>query len=131
MSLNRVFLLCEEAWRDKSFENAKKKLRPEVHDIPEKVYTEALSKCVSKTDTKNYQLLLACIPMHLRNAPTALMKDLGYGEGYEYPHDAEDRFVATRNLPEELRTEGYYAPTEAGREAEIAKRLRDWRRKRR
>jgi putative ATPase len=42
------------------------------------------------------------VPMHLRNAPTGLMKHLGYGDGYEYPHDAPDGFVATPNLPQEL-----------------------------
>ena len=42
------------------------------------------------------------VPMHLRNAPTGLMKSMGYGEGYAYPHDAPGGFVSTRNLPEAL-----------------------------
>jgi putative ATPase len=70
------------------------------------------------------------VPHHLRNAPTALMKDLGYGRDYSYPHDAPDRFVAARNVPEELRDSRYYEPTEEGAEAEIASRLADWRRRR-
>ena len=70
------------------------------------------------------------VPMHLRNAPTSLMKGLGYGRGYEYPHDAPDGFVAAANLPEELRAEHFYEPGEAGAEREIAARLADLRRRR-
>jgi putative ATPase len=70
------------------------------------------------------------VPMHLRNAPTGLMKDLGYGADYESPHSAPERFVATRNLPEELGPARYYEPTDAGEEAAIAERLARWREKR-
>ena len=70
------------------------------------------------------------VPMHLRNAPTRLMKDLGYGEGYQYPHDHADGFVAKRNLPDGLGNTHYYEPSEIGAEAALAKRLREWRRKR-
>ncbi len=70
------------------------------------------------------------VPMHLRNAPTGLMKELGYGGGYLYPHDAPDRFVATPNLPEALRGERFYEPTREGAEAEIADRLAGWRKRR-
>ena len=58
------------------------------------------------------------------------MKHLGYGEGYEYPHDAEDRFVATRNLPEELGAARFYEPTQEGAEATLAERLAAWRARR-
>jgi putative ATPase len=71
------------------------------------------------------------VPMHLRNAPTGLMKGLGYGRGYEYPHDAPDRFVATPNFPEGMGSPRFYEPTREGAEAEIAERLESWRRKRR
>jgi putative ATPase len=71
------------------------------------------------------------VPMHLRNAPTALMKGLGYGRGYEYPHDAPDRFVATPNLPEGMGSPRFYEPTREGAEAEVAQRLESWRRRRR
>jgi putative ATPase len=67
------------------------------------------------------------VPMHLRNAPTTLMKQLGYGEGYEYAHDAEDGFVAAANLPDGLEDEVFYEPTERGSEARIGERLRAWR----
>jgi putative ATPase len=70
------------------------------------------------------------VPMHLRNAPTPLMKRHGYGAGYEYPHDAPERFVARENLPDALAGMRLYQPTDAGAEAEIAERLQEWRRKR-
>ena len=70
------------------------------------------------------------VPMHLRNAPTDLMKELGYGDGYVYPHDAEDEFVATDNLPDEIAGEHFYAPKEKGAEGAIAARLSEWRRRR-
>jgi putative ATPase len=70
------------------------------------------------------------VPMHLRNAPTGLMKGLGYGANYEYPHSAPDRFVAARNLPEELGPARYYEPSNSGEEAEIAERLARWRKRR-
>jgi putative ATPase len=70
------------------------------------------------------------VPMHLRNAPTRLMKELGYGENYVYAHDAEDAFVADENLPEALHGHTYYEPSERGAEADIASRLRSWRARR-
>ncbi len=70
------------------------------------------------------------VPMHLRNAPTRLMKELGYGEDYVYAHDADDAFVAAENLPAALAGARYYEPTERGDEAPIARRLRDWRARR-
>jgi putative ATPase len=70
------------------------------------------------------------VPMHLRNSPTRLMKDLGYGRDYEYPHDAEGGFVAARNLPDGVPPVRFYEPTREGSEAEIADRLAEWRRRR-
>jgi putative ATPase len=64
------------------------------------------------------------VPLHLRNAPTALLKGLGYGRGYEYPHDTPGGFVATRNLPEELGAARFYEPGDEGAERAIAERLR-------
>ena len=71
------------------------------------------------------------VPLHLRNAPTALMRELGYGRDYRYPHDEVDRFVDTTNLPEELADRLFYDPSREGREAEIARRLAEWRKRRR
>ena len=73
----------------------------------------------------------APVPMHLRNAPTPLMKEQGYGRGYRYAHDEPDAFVEARNLPEALGEVSFYQPTERGAEAQIAARLREWRRRRR
>jgi putative ATPase len=70
------------------------------------------------------------VPLHLRNAPTPLMKGLGYGADYEYPHDAPDTFVARNNLPDGVEAEPFYEPKQTGAEAEIAERLREWRRRR-
>jgi putative ATPase len=67
------------------------------------------------------------VPLHLRNAPTPLMRGLGYGAGYEYPHDYADAVVAQDYLPERLRGQRYYEPTERGHEREIGERLRAWR----
>jgi len=67
------------------------------------------------------------VPLHLRNAPTPLMRGLGYGAGYEYPHDHADAVVAQDYLPERLRGQRYYEPTDRGHEREIAKRLEAWR----
>lgn len=66
------------------------------------------------------------VPDHLRNAPTKLMKDLGYGEGYEYPHDKPGHFVAADNLPEKIKDERFYEPGELGAEAAMRERLLNW-----
>jgi putative ATPase len=63
------------------------------------------------------------VPLHIRNAPTRLMKDLGYGRGYKYAHDFEDQTAAMDCLPEALRGKRFYEPKDVGFEAEIKKRL--------
>jgi putative ATPase len=68
------------------------------------------------------------VPLHIRNAPTDLMKDLGYGANYRYAHDYEDAFVAQQYLPCEIRTQRYYHPTERGYEKTVSKLLDRWRR---
>ena len=70
------------------------------------------------------------VPMHIRNAPTKLMKDLGYGKDYKYPHDFPDHFVDETYLPENLKNRKYYRPTDFGFEKEIKKRLEWWEKKR-
>ncbi|MCC7022014.1 MAG: replication-associated recombination protein A [Thermomicrobiales bacterium] len=62
------------------------------------------------------------VPLHLRNAPTGLMRDLGYGRGYRYAHDFDGGVVAQQNLPENLQGRVYYQPTDRGFERELAKR---------
>ena len=63
------------------------------------------------------------VPLHLRNAPTKLMKQLDYGAGYRYAHDYADGFVAQENFPESLKGRSYYHPTDRGFENEIRKRM--------
>ena len=65
------------------------------------------------------------VPMHLRNAPTRLMKDLDYGKGYRYAHDEPDAFAAGESyLPDGLHNPGFYRPVERGLEIKIADKLR-------
>jgi putative ATPase len=63
------------------------------------------------------------VPMHLRNAPTRLMRQMGYGRGYRYAHDFEEGIVGQRNLPENLGAKTYYEPTDRGFERELAARI--------
>jgi len=63
------------------------------------------------------------VPMHLRNAPTKLMKDLGHGEGYQYAHDAPDAVVSQSHFPEGMESSRIYTPTDRGFESTLAKRL--------
>jgi putative ATPase len=64
------------------------------------------------------------VPLHLRNAPTRLMRSLGYGAGYRYAHDEADAYAAGESYwPEELRPQNYYVPTDRGLEAKIRARL--------
>ena len=66
------------------------------------------------------------VPLHLRNAPTGLMRNLGYGAGYRYAHDDRDGLVLQEHLPPELTGTTYYEPTNRGYEAVIGDRLRKW-----
>ena len=66
------------------------------------------------------------VPLHLRNAPTKLMKDLGYGKGYRYAHDEEDAYAAGEHyLPDDMPDVSFYEPTDRGLEAQIREKLRD------
>jgi putative ATPase len=70
------------------------------------------------------------VPLHLRNAPTRLMKGLGYGRGYQYAHDLESKVADMECLPENLRGRLYYQPTEEGIEKRIGERLKEIRKQR-
>jgi putative ATPase len=65
-------------------------------------------------------------PAHILNAPTGLMKQLGYGRGYAYDHDAPDRFSGQDYFPAGMARETYYQPTGEGEEARIRRRLEAW-----
>ncbi|MFA6980686.1 MAG: replication-associated recombination protein A [Ignavibacteriaceae bacterium] len=64
------------------------------------------------------------VPLHLRNAPTALMKKLGYGKEYKYAHEFKDHFVEENYFPEELKGTQYYFPTDLGQEKNLRDRLK-------
>jgi putative ATPase len=71
------------------------------------------------------------VPLHIRNAPTALMKDIGYGRGYQYAHDFKDAFTPQDYLPDELRGRIFYQPSGRGYERTVKERLERWRELRR
>ena len=66
------------------------------------------------------------VPLHIRNAPTNLMKELGYGAGYQYAHDAPEAYTPQEYLPEVLRGTSFYRPTAFGFEETVGKRMRWW-----
>lgn len=79
----------------------------------------AISK--AKQDVKD--LTAYDVPLHLRNAPTKLMKELNYGKDYKYSHDYENNFTEQQYLPDEIKNKIYYEPSENGTEAKFKKRL--------
>lgn len=72
------------------------------------------------------------VPLVIRNAPTSLMKDIGYGKGYQYAHDYKDKLTTMQCLPDSLKDKTYYHPTEQGVEGRFKQRLeyiKEWKRK--
>lgn len=70
------------------------------------------------------------VPLHLRNASTNLMKDIGYGKGYLYPHDFDGKVVSQKYFPDKMIEKEYYQPSEDGFEKEIKMRIALWKKKR-
>ena len=68
------------------------------------------------------------VPLHIRNAPTALMKKLGYGRGYRYAHDYPDAVISQHYLPDRLKGKNFYRPVDRGFEKTIKERLAYWKR---
>jgi putative ATPase len=68
----------------------------------------------------------AAVPLHIRNAPTGLMKELGYGKGYRYAHDSPDAYLPQEYLPDELRGTTLYRPGAFGHEKRVAERMAWW-----
>ncbi|MCK4591174.1 MAG: replication-associated recombination protein A [Candidatus Latescibacteria bacterium] len=66
------------------------------------------------------------VPLHIRNAPTKLMKELGYAKGYKYAHNFKDHYIAQEYLPENLRDRTYYHPSDQGYEKKIKERMKRW-----
>ncbi|OEU56313.1 MAG: AAA family ATPase [Desulfobacterales bacterium C00003106] len=69
------------------------------------------------------------VPLHIRNAPTKLTKEIGYGKGYKYAHDFRDAYAAQAYLPEALGDRVFFRPTERGFEKTVKKRLEDWKKR--
>ncbi len=67
------------------------------------------------------------VPLHLRNAVTPMMKNIGYGKDYKYAHDYEGHFVEQQNLPDSVKDKKFYTPGDQGNEQQIAERLKKWR----
>ncbi|MBS3076306.1 replication-associated recombination protein A [Candidatus Pacearchaeota archaeon] len=86
--------------------------------------SNAVYKAVLKSQADIKKTGNLSVPMHLRNTPTSLMKNLGYGKGYQYAHDFENAKVEQEHLPEELKHTKYYEPTERGFEKTIKERMK-------
>ena len=82
----------------------------------------AIDKAIS--DVKNSPLY--SVPIHLRNAPTKLMKELGYGKEYRYPHDFPNHFIDENYFPEEMKPRKYYNPSDQGFEKTIFERIKSF-----
>ena len=83
---------------------------------------EAYSKVQEEVEQKPDQP----VPLHLRNPVTALMKKLGYGKGYKYPHHYSKHFVRQEHLPDSLQGKRFYTSSDQGYEKEISERLKEW-----
>lgn len=86
--------------------------------------SNASYKAISAAQKDVREKQLETVPLHLRNAPTKLMRQEGHGQGYLYPHDYPENFVEQAYLPEKLADRMYYQPTKNGAEAAIGTRLR-------
>ncbi|MGO9649566.1 MAG: replication-associated recombination protein A [Terriglobales bacterium] len=92
--------------------------------------SNALYTAYSEVQQDVEQTAAEPVPLHLRNAPTGLMKGMGYGQGYKYAHDLEDKVADMQCLPDNLRDRTYYHPTGEGVEKRIRERLEEVRKMR-
>ena len=79
---------------------------------------------ISKAEQEVKTQQVYSVPNHLRNAPTKLMEELGYGEKYKYPHDYDNHFIIEKYFPDELEGKQFYFPTENGQEKNLKERLK-------
>lgn len=86
--------------------------------------SNASYKAIGEAMADIKQIASINIPMHLRNAPTKLMKEMGYSDSYKYPHDFNGNFVKENYFPQNFPKKQYYKPTLNGREAKISERLK-------
>jgi putative ATPase len=89
--------------------------------VAPKSNTSVTTYAAAKRDVDEFGALP--VPMHLRNASSGLAKSLGFGLGYQYPHNFDGNFVVENYLPEELRGRRYYEPSKSGRERDIGEYL--------
>lgn len=92
--------------------------------------SDALYKALAEAEKDVQRTIGEPVPLHLRNAPTRLMKDIGYGHGYQHAHNRPDAVVDMECLPSALVGRQYYHPSDRGVEQRIQERLAEWRRKR-
>ncbi|MFZ3215396.1 MAG: replication-associated recombination protein A [Candidatus Acidiferrales bacterium] len=90
--------------------------------------SNAVYKAYGKVQDDLQTTMAEPVPLHIRNAVTGLMKNIGYGQGYQYAHDAEEKVTDMTCLPESLAGRTYYRPTDQGFEARIRQRLEEIRR---
>lgn len=88
--------------------------------------SNSLYEAYSKVREEIKQSSAESVPLHLRNAPTPLMKQIGYGKGYKYAHDYPGHFVEQEHLPPSLQGKHYYTPSDQGYEKKIIARLKAW-----
>ena len=91
--------------------------------------SNAIYKAFGKVQKDIQETQALPVPLHIRNPVTGLMKELGYGKDYKYPHDFPYHFVDEEYLPDNLKERRYYLPTDFGFEKEIKKRMEWWRKK--
>jgi putative ATPase len=88
--------------------------------------SNAVYEAYSEAARDAHEQIAEPVPLHLRNAPTRLMKQLDYGKGYQYSHAEPDAIADMSCLPPSLEDRTYYRPTERGFEKEIKRRLDGW-----
>ena len=89
--------------------------------------SNAVYKAYGRAATDAHEAVAEPVPLHLRNAPTTLMKDLEYGKGYQYAHDDPDGTAAMECLPSNLSGRTYYEPSGRGLEKALGQRIAEWR----
>jgi ATPase related to the helicase subunit of the Holliday junction resolvase len=98
------------------------------------VKSNALYLAYERAKKDAIQTLAEPVPLHLRNAPTRLMKELNYGKGYQYAHDFEEKITTMTCLPEKIKSHTYYHPTDQGSENKVSlrlKQIKEWKKKNR
>ena len=90
--------------------------------------SNALYKAYGEVQADVERTAAEAVPLHLRNAPTGLMKNLGYGQGYQYAHDLDEKVADMQCLPDNLKDRRYYQPTTEGVEKRIRERIEEIRR---